>query len=110
MSALDRAAREELLDRARRLAATLPPSTLKQAAAALAILRQQGPEVLSAALGPDAEYHIEASAPDWQEFRAKVGADVVRLLRHDPRAASYLLAWLKRLGSIRSSATARRAR
>jgi len=107
MRTLDRAAREKLLAEAKTVAATLPPSALKQAAAALAILRQQGPEALAAALRPCALYHIEATAKDWHSFRAGAGAHVVRLLREDPVAAAYLLAWLKRLGSIHSSATGR---
>lgn len=108
MRTLDRAAREKLLAEARRLADTLPPSALKQAAAALAILRQQGQEALAAALRADADYHIEVTARDWHKFRQGVSADVVRLLREEPVAAAYLLAWLKRLGSIRPSPTGRR--
>lgn len=106
MSGLDRESRERLLAEARQLAQDAPPAVLKQAAAALAILRQQGPDALAAALRPDVEYRSGAYAQAWKDFRRRIGSRVTRLLGDDPAAAAYLLGWLKRLGSIQQQETA----
>lgn len=105
MRVLDRTTKDRLLTEAKRLTDGLSPATLKQAAVALSILRQQGPETLKAALAPDVAYHIEASARDWRQFVDRVGPMVLRLLNEDRVAAEYFLGWVKRLGTIRSAQT-----
>jgi hypothetical protein len=97
---LDRPHREALLREARQIAQDAPAAVLKQAAAALAILRQQGPEALRVVLAQAVPYHVEASARQWAEFRRLAGPAVLVQLERDPAAAAYFLTWLKRMGAI----------
>lgn len=109
-SLLGREGRARLLSEAQALARQTEPRVLRQAAVALSILRQQGPEALRKALDPSVSLSVEAVARYWSEFQAKVGPKVVTLLQGDPRAAAYFLGWLKRLGMISSETEERPSR
>jgi hypothetical protein len=100
---LDRPDREPLLRQARQIAQDAPAAVLKQAAAALAILRQQGPEALRVVLAEAVPYHVEASARHWAEFRRRAGPAILAQLDREPAAAAYLLTWLKRLAVIQEA-------
>ncbi len=100
MTSLGRADRERLLSDAQTHARGASQAALRQAALALSILRQQGPEALQKALDPRVRLSVEALGSSWSEFQTKIGPRVTTLLREDPRAAAYFLGWLKRLAMI----------
>lgn len=102
MSTTDR--HEAVLAEAQNTARRLGPQAAKQAAAALAILRRQGRQMLEVALRLDPP--AGANAKHWADFRRVVTPDVVRRIAddHGDEGLALLLGWIKRLGAINEGA------